>query len=163
MGKALGITGYSGSGKTTLILRLIAHFRERGVSVSVVKHTHHPISTRPRGDTLSYLNAGAAEVLFASDTEVAVLAPGGAARVLQYSTPDQLTTVTTSEVVLVEGFKRAGSWPRIVLNREGANRLEPDGPLVVATVSDTPGGGVPHFAPHEVERLTRFVDKILAS
>ena len=64
--KALGIAGWSGSGKTTLVLKLIPALRQRGVSVSTVKHAHHNFDVdKPGKDSWEHRQAGAREVLVA--------------------------------------------------------------------------------------------------
>ena len=38
--RVIGLAGWSGAGKTTLIVKLIPFLRERGFSVSTLKHAH---------------------------------------------------------------------------------------------------------------------------
>jgi len=39
--RVIGVAGWSGAGKTTLIVKLIPYLRERGITVSTLKHAHH--------------------------------------------------------------------------------------------------------------------------
>jgi molybdopterin-guanine dinucleotide biosynthesis protein B len=73
--KVVGFAGYSGSGKTTLVERLIpALKRLRGLRVSVVKHAHHKFDIdHPGKDTYRHREAGAFEVVVASDRRLAVM------------------------------------------------------------------------------------------
>lgn len=58
--KVFGFTGRSGSGKTTLIETLIPIFNSMGLSVSVIKHTHHHFDVdRPGKDSWRQRHAGA--------------------------------------------------------------------------------------------------------
>ena len=70
----VGFAGFSGSGKTTLVEQLIPALRLRGLRVSVVKHAHHRFDIdRPGKDTFRHREAGAFEVVVASDRRLALL------------------------------------------------------------------------------------------
>ena len=72
--KVVGFAGYSGSGKTTLVERLIPAFRLKGLRVSVVKHAHHRFDIdHPGKDTYRHREAGAFEVVVASDRRLALM------------------------------------------------------------------------------------------
>lgn len=103
--KVVGFTGYSGSGKTTLVERLIPALRLMGQRVSVVKHAHHKFDIdHPGKDTHRHREAGAFEVVVASDRRLALMR--------EFEQPAQLSVHhLISELydgvdwVLVEGFK----------------------------------------------------------
>jgi molybdopterin-guanine dinucleotide biosynthesis protein B len=62
--KVFGVAGHSGMGKTTLIERLIPELRSRGLSVSLIKHSHKDIEIdRPGKDSFRLREAGCNEVL----------------------------------------------------------------------------------------------------
>ena len=97
--------GYSGSGKTTLIEQVIALLVQQGQRVSVIKHTHHRFDIdTPGKDTWRHRQAGAYEVLAASDQRVVLMR-----ELPQPQEPDvhQLIAQLDTQVdwVLVEGFK----------------------------------------------------------
>lgn len=72
--KVVGFAGYSGSGKTTLVERLIPALKLRGLRVSVVKHAHHAFDIdHPGKDTWRHREAGAFEVVVASDRRLALI------------------------------------------------------------------------------------------
>lgn len=101
--KIFGFSGWSGSGKTTLIESLIPAFTARGLTTSVVKHTHHGFDLdKPGKDSFRFRAAGAGEVMLAGDQRWALmreLPEGGAAL------SELLARLAPCDLVLVEGFK----------------------------------------------------------
>jgi molybdopterin-guanine dinucleotide biosynthesis protein A len=72
----VGISGYSGSGKTTLIEKILPHFKQQGLSVCVIKHSHHRLSIDVKGkDTDRFFCAGA-DYVFAHDAEQGFMRSG---------------------------------------------------------------------------------------
>lgn len=105
--KVVSFAGYSGSGKTTLVEQLIRLLCQRGLHVSVVKHTHHSFDVDyPGKDTWRHRQAGAAEVVAASDRRLVLI------REFEQPTEPtvhQLLAELDDRVdwVLVEGFKNS--------------------------------------------------------
>lgn len=103
--RVVGFAGYSGAGKTTLVERLIPALRRKGLRVSVVKHAHHRFDIDHVGkDTYRHREAGAFEVVVASDKRLALMR--------EFEQPMQLSVhQLIAELddgvdwVLVEGFK----------------------------------------------------------
>ncbi|KAB7565771.1 molybdopterin-guanine dinucleotide biosynthesis protein B [Verminephrobacter eiseniae] len=103
--KVAGFAGFSGSGKTTLIEQLIPALRRQGLRVSVVKHAHHRFDIdHPGKDTYRHREAGAFEVVAASDRRLALMREFEQATTLSVH---QLLAELCQDVdwVLVEGFK----------------------------------------------------------
>ena len=101
--KVLGIVGWSGSGKTTLLTALMPLLTARGLSVSTVKHTHHGFDMdRPGKDTYRHREAGAHEVLVASEHRWALLHEGAGE---DWTLELLLARLQPVDLVLVEGFK----------------------------------------------------------
>jgi molybdopterin-guanine dinucleotide biosynthesis protein B len=103
--KVVGFAGFSGSGKTTLVERLIPALRLKGLRVSVVKHAHHRFDIDHAGkDTYRHREAGAFEVVVASDQRMALMREFEVAR---RPTVHHLLAELYEGVdwVLVEGFK----------------------------------------------------------
>ena len=72
--RVIGIAGWSGAGKTTLIVKLIPYLRERGITVSTLKHAHHAFDVdQPGKDSYLHREAGAREVLVASSRRFALM------------------------------------------------------------------------------------------
>lgn len=131
-----GFAGFSGSGKTTLIEQLIPRLIERGLRVSVIKHAHHGFDVdTPGKDSYRHREAGASEVLITSDQRWVLMhelrgdpEPGLA---------EQLQYLSSCDLVLVEGYKRA-EIAKIEVHRSASGKplLYPDDPFIVAVASD---------------------------
>ncbi|WP_455288459.1 molybdopterin-guanine dinucleotide biosynthesis protein B [Cupriavidus necator] len=132
----LGITGTSGSGKTTLITALLPWFRARGLSVNVVKHSHHPLELEPPGkDSARFRAAGAAEVMVASPYRYAIVR-----ELVDEAEPtlaEQVARLRGADITLVEGFRREAI-PRIEVYRSAHGRAPyyPGDPSIVALATD---------------------------
>lgn len=101
----VGFAGSSGSGKTTLVEKLIPALKAKGLRVSVVKHAHHGFDIdHPGKDTFRHREAGAFEVIVASDQRMALMREFEVEKSL---TVHQLLAGLYEGVdwVLVEGFK----------------------------------------------------------
>jgi molybdopterin-guanine dinucleotide biosynthesis protein B len=132
----VGIAGWSGSGKTTLIGDLIPLLTAAGASVSTIKHAHDGFDLdRPGKDSWRHREAGAQEVMLASNTRWALLHEQRGAE------PEPailLARLAPVDLVLVEGFKRH-PFPKLEVYRPalGKEPLWPDNPTVRAVASDT--------------------------
>ena len=111
-----GIVGRKDMGKTTLVARLVSTLSARGLTVSTLKRTHHAVDLdTPGSDSHRHREAGARQVLLASDARVAVMEETAA----PLSLATLLTRLEPCDVVLAEGWK-AGDHPRIEAWRPGA-------------------------------------------
>jgi molybdopterin-guanine dinucleotide biosynthesis protein B len=133
--KTLGIVGWSGSGKTTLLTAMLPVLRDRGLSVSTVKHTHHGFDMDRWGkDTFRHREAGAHEVLAASGTRWAlmheVVGP-------EPSLPELLQRMDPVDLVLVEGYK-THPFPKVEVYRPALGKppIWPGDSKVVAVATD---------------------------
>lgn len=113
--KVAAIVGSSGAGKTTLLAALIERYVQEGAVVAAIKHTHHPLNEENRGDTARFRAAGAEPVILAGSGEAVVFTAGGARRIA-YRTPGDLLAYCSSEIVLIEGFKREEGWPSVTIH-----------------------------------------------
>jgi molybdopterin-guanine dinucleotide biosynthesis protein MobB len=122
--KVAAITGPSGAGKSTLIAALIRRYVAAGIAVGAIKHTHHPLNEEHRGDTGRFRDAGAHPVILAGDGEAIVFRDIGTSRV-RFQSPDELLVhCDACEIVLVEGFKELGAWPRIQLDAQARPTID---------------------------------------
>ena len=102
--KVIGLAGWSGAGKTTLLTRLIPHFREQGLRVSVIKHAHHTFDVDvPGKDSWRHREAGAEEVLVSSAHRWAMMHELRGAR--EPRLPELLQKMSPVDLVIVEGYK----------------------------------------------------------
>lgn len=137
--KVVGFAGFSGSGKTTLVERLIPALRRKGLRVSVVKHAHHRFDIDHQGkDTYRHREAGAFEVVVASDCRLALMREF---EVPNRPTVHQLLAELYEGVdwVLVEGFKDS-DLPKIEVWRAATGKparyFEDD--FITAIATDSP-------------------------
>jgi molybdopterin-guanine dinucleotide biosynthesis protein B len=137
--KVAGFAGFSGSGKTTLVERLIPALKLMGLRVSVAKHAHHDFDIdQPGKDTHRHREAGAFEVIVASDRRLALIR--------EFEQPARLSVhhllaelYEGVDWVLVEGFKDS-NLPKIEVWRasSGQPARYPDDDFVIAIATDSP-------------------------
>ena len=101
----IAFVGSSGVGKTTLMEQLISLFKDRGLRVSTVKHTHHSVEIDHQGkDTWRMKKAGSFEAVLVSDSEMSLQ------RTFEQNSQMSVHEVIASmyegvDWVFVEGFK----------------------------------------------------------
>jgi molybdopterin-guanine dinucleotide biosynthesis protein B len=139
MMKVVGFAGFSGSGKTTLVEKLIPVLKLKGLRVSVVKHAHHRFDIDHEGkDTYRHREAGAFEVIVASDTRLALMREF---EVPNRPTVHQLLAELYEGVdwVLIEGFKDSDLQKIEVWRAEsGKPARYPVDDFIVAVATDSP-------------------------
>lgn len=135
--KVFGLAGYSGSGKTTLLEKLLPVFAARGLTVSLIKHTHHEVDVdRPGKDSWRLRQAGCTEVLLSSETRWALMHELRGAP--EPTLDEQLARLSPVDLVLIEGFK-ATPVAKLEIHRpdQGRPLLYPDNRHIVAIASDS--------------------------
>jgi molybdopterin-guanine dinucleotide biosynthesis protein B len=118
------ITGFSGAGKTTLIVQLIERYVARGLRVGAIKHTHHHLNEENRGDTARFRAAGADPVVLAGPAQAVIFSNDAAPRRVPYSRPRDLLVYFEHDIVLVEGFKELGDWPKVSISDNARPTVE---------------------------------------
>jgi molybdopterin-guanine dinucleotide biosynthesis protein B len=134
--KVIGLAGWSGAGKTTLLTRVIPHFLNEGLRVSVVKHAHHSFDVDvPGKDSWVHRQSGASEVLVSSDARWALMHELRGAS--EPRLPDLLTKMSPVDLVIVEGFK-SEAHRKIEVHRtaNGKPVLFPNDPEIVGIATD---------------------------
>ena len=100
-----GIVGWKNAGKTTLVEKLVACFTARGLKVSTVKHAHHDFDIdHPGKDSYKHREAGAVQVVIASDKRLAMLKENP--KSTSPTVDDALRWIDPCDLVLIEGFKQ---------------------------------------------------------
>ena len=156
--RVIGFAGWSGAGKTTLLARLIPVLVARGLRVSTLKHAHHAFDVdQPGKDSFVHRAAGATEVLIGSAARWALMHElrGGAEPELG----ELLGRMSAVDLILIEGFKRAGH-PKIEVHRAAVGKplLHPGDPAITAMASDpVMAAGVPCVALDDVDAVAGLV------
>lgn len=164
--QVFGVTGRSGSGKTTLVVRLIAEFDRRGLTVSTIKHAHHGFEPdHPGKDSHAHRAAGAREVLLAGPERWALFHEY---RDEPERSPEQLLErLAAVDLVIAEGYQGA-PWPRLEVWRgvRGEPPLAAAGtPGIVALATDRDAGPevrVPVLALEATDAIATFMLEFLA-
>ena len=152
------IVGFKKVGKTRLLENLISEFSIRGHRVACIKHHHScaPVIVDACGtDTWRFRKAGAKSVALVTPNHVASF----------HDTPEQpaleqiLQNLTTSDLVLGEGF-HTEPHPKIeVVSANDDNRLCQTDKNLIALVKATEGvEAVPTFAPEAIKPLADFIE-----
>lgn len=147
----------SGSGKTTLMEKLIAELKRRGYRLTTIKHHSHSgfEVDKPGKDSWRFAQAGSDHVIIAAPDKVASY------RLLEVElTLDELLEdVNGVDLVLVEGYKRAGK-PAIEIVREAHGTALIGGEeQLVAVASDTPlEVNVPLLDLNDIVEVADFVE-----
>lgn len=160
--KLVGFCGPSGVGKTTLLEALVRELRTRGQRVSVIKHAHKAFDIdQPGKDTWRHREAGATEVLIASDRRLALLRefdlPG------HPSVHALAAELSPCDWALVEGFKHADVLKVEVWRAAlGQPPAYPQDPFVIAIATDNPAAlpvptGLPVLAMGDAAALASFL------
>jgi molybdopterin-guanine dinucleotide biosynthesis protein B len=134
--KVIGLAGWSGAGKTTLLARVIPHFLESGLRISVIKHAHHNFDVDvPGKDSWVHRQSGATEVLVSSARRWALMHELREAS--EPRLPDLLRKLSRVDLVVVEGFK-SEPHRKIEVHRlaNGKALLFPDDPAIVGIATD---------------------------
>ncbi len=156
--KMFAFTGISDSGKTQLILKLIGELKNRGHTVSVIKHCAHGFDLEAQGkDTAQFASAGSDTVCMYTSDELAVLQKKRADR-----DPRQIAReyMQQSDFILVEGGRSDKSLKKIEVLRKGVSEKISSSPdELIAVVSDFDvGKDMPAFHPEEIGKIADFLE-----
>jgi len=160
--RVMGLAGWSGAGKTTLIVKLIPYLREKGLSVSTVKHAHHAFDVdQPGKDSYLHREAGACEVLVASSRRFVLMHELRGAP--EPGLAELLARMAPADLILVEGFKR-DKLPKLEVHRaqNGKPVLYPEDPAIVALATDAADGLPPHLPHAHLDDIAGIGGLILA-
>lgn len=158
MSSIVTFIGWHDSGKTSLISEVVAHLKEMGYRVAVIKSSSSSgvMFDRPGTDTQLYKDVGADSVMFVGPDQL----------VLQTRSTDlSLRTLAhryfpDADIVIGEGFKSARKIPKIEVTRnpEQMLRNEVHGVIAVATDMENIVGDY-IFRLHESREIAQFIEK----
>lgn len=134
--RILGIAGYSGSGKTTLIEKLLPLLNAAGLTVSVIKQSHHDVEVDKAGkDSWRHRQAGAHETLLTSPYRWMLV--GELRGAAEPGLDTHLARLSPCDLVLVEGYKHA-RLPKLEVWRKDNSKpwLHPDDADFIAVAAD---------------------------
>ncbi|UCG67422.1 MAG: molybdopterin-guanine dinucleotide biosynthesis protein B [Deltaproteobacteria bacterium] len=113
--KAVGIVGFKKSGKTALIMRLSQELSTRGYKVAAIKHTPLHICF-PETDSSKFKeHAPFVAAIGPQETEVIIKGEKRIEDILAYC---------DSDIVLIEGFKKEKTFPKIVCVKDEGDKNE---------------------------------------
>jgi molybdopterin-guanine dinucleotide biosynthesis protein MobB len=159
-----GVVGSSGVGKTTLIGRIVRHLFNGDLRVVVVKTTHHslPRSTGD-ADTDRFIEAGAARAFLIAPDAVFMWDASGKHELPAESVASVVESIRDADVVIIEGGKRQGTWPRLLVHRRGTQAPDPLPPHLIAVVTDDPVFEIPRtprLDPDDIPTIVELVSRI---
>jgi molybdopterin-guanine dinucleotide biosynthesis protein B len=159
--RIFGFAGWSGAGKTTLIRQVIAHLVGQGLVVSTIKHAHHDFDIdQPGKDSWEHRQAGASEVLVASDRRWALMHESRGAA--EPPLAELLAKLAPADLVLVEGFKRT-AFAKMEVFRAGNGKppLHPEDSSIIAIAGDTdfPQSGLPILSLNDIAGIAAFAER----
>lgn len=134
----LGFAAYSGTGKTTLLSQLIPIFKQRGLRVGIIKHSHHDFEIDyPGKDSYRLRAAGATPVMIVSPYRRVMISEfSGRPEILL---EEQLAAFPSDglDIIFVEGFRHE-RFAKIELHRPALGKalLYPDDDSIIAIASD---------------------------
>ena len=112
--RVIGVIGYKKSGKTTLTLKLSDELIKRGYKVAVVKHINEDLDLA-NSDTLKYK-----EIL----TQIAAITPEESVIFLKNKKNlEEIIKYFEADIILIEGFKKEKTFPKIVCLREESEKV----------------------------------------
>ena len=133
--RVYGVTGWKNAGKTGLMVRLVAEFRARGLTVSTLKHAHHSFDVdQPGKDSRRHREAGAGQVLLSSATRWALMTELDGAP--EPTLAELLARMSPVDLILIEGWKR-DSHPKVEAWRAETGRplIAPGEPTIRAVAA----------------------------
>ncbi|MDO5531958.1 molybdopterin-guanine dinucleotide biosynthesis protein B [Sutterella sp.] len=162
----IGLLGRSGAGKTTLGSQVLAALTRRGLRVVALKDAHHGVDLdKPGKDTWRYREAGAERVILRTAERWTVMSetPEGPPPVEML-----IALAGDADIVLIEGFKHEGDFPRIEIRRSAVSDAPPIStpdhpPAAFATDYRFEGfEGVPRLDVNDPEAVADFIEALSA-
>lgn len=163
--RVFGIAGHSGMGKTTLLEYILPELKARGLTVSLIKHSHKDLDIdHPGKDSYRLREAGCQELLLMGRSRWALMH-----EMREEDEPPlahMLSKLEACDLVLIEGFKQ-GDFPKLEVWRSevGKPPLWPTLPSVEAIATDGTMhiSGKPALALSDISGIADFICKHAAA
>lgn len=157
----IAFVGYSGSGKTTIAAQVVAHLKQKGYRIGVLKHDAHDFQLDWEGkDTYKYAEAQADAVMIASSSKLNYFERFARS----YSLEQLLERFQQVDLVIIEGYKQENTTKILVARTEEqlALRHELSGLAAIATTLD-PGAveidtAVPVLRLNDLDQILTFIE-----
>lgn len=152
------IIGKSKSGKTTLLEKLIPALRQRGYRVGTVKHHSHAgfEIDQPGKDSWRHARAGSQHVVIAAPDKIASYR----FTEQEASLDEALAEFRDVDIILVEGYKRAGKPSIEIVRAERGIELLGSVTQWIGVATDTPLDiPVPQFGLDDAQGLASLIEK----
>ncbi len=134
-----------------------------GFRVAALKDAHHGFDMdKPGKDSWRYREVGASQVIVRTDARWAMLVETPQ----QVSVDALLQKFEAVDIILVEGFKNEGAFPKIEVRRASCSKSQPllaathDDVVAVATDWDEPGVCVPRLDINDIEAVADFIESL---
>ena len=154
----VSIIGKSKSGKTTLIEKIIPELKARGYRVGTIKHHSHPgfEVDQPGKDTWRHAQAGSDHVVIAAPDKIASI------RTLEQelSLDEIASRMTDVDLIITEGFKRAGKPAIEVVRSPRGQEIMGDPTHLIAIATNIPLPiDLPQFELDDAASLVDFIEQ----
>ena len=153
------IIGKSKSGKTTFLEKLIPALRQNGYRVGTVKHHSHPgfEVDQPGKDSWRHAQAGSQHVVIAAPDKIASYR----FTETEASLDEVLAEFQDVDIILVEGYKRAGKPVIEIVRAERGIELIGSVEQWIAVATDTPLDiPVPQFDLDDIEGIATLLEAL---
>jgi molybdopterin-guanine dinucleotide biosynthesis protein MobB len=152
------IIGKSKSGKTTLLEKLIPALKQRGYRVGTVKHHSHTKFEidQPGKDSWRHAQAGSQHVVIAAPDKIASY------RFLEaeLSLDEVLNEFQDVDIVLVEGYKRAGKPAiEIILGEKGVDQIGSPEQLIAIVTDIQVNSPIPQFNHNDIPGIAALIEE----
>lgn len=159
MAKVINVIGKgSNVGKTILMEGLIKELKDRGLSISTIKHDVHGFDIDKKGkDTYRHRQAGSGTIVISSKSRFAMIKELDD----EINLNDIIKLVSDKDVILVEGYKKS-NLRKIEVYREGVSEdiITPQEKLIaIASNTNINYNGIPVIKKDNYKDLADLIEK----
>ena len=157
--KVIGIIGWKNSGKTFFAQRIIKKLTQKGINVASIKRAHHDFDIdTPNTDSYLLRKAGSKQVIVSSSKRWAKITELDNKK--EKELEELLRELTSTDVVIVEGFKKELHKKIEIINHSNENYFFNEIENVIAVVTDKKLSTSLHqFKKNEIDLIVNFILK----